>query len=49
MPTDGKEVLLTELETDVLSAFVKRKILSDAQIVAVLKVLINKLEGTHGS
>lgn len=47
MPPHGSEVQLTELETEVLAPFIKRKILSDKQIAVVLWILIDKLEGKN--
>lgn len=45
MPPHGKEVMLTELETLVMSVFVKKEILDDWQIANILKQLADKLEG----
>jgi len=39
----GREVLLTEIETEVLSVFVKRKILGNMAIAGLLDGLIMKL------
>jgi len=44
-PQAGEEVFLTELETKVLSVFVKEKILNDNHISILLLQLIDKLEG----
>jgi hypothetical protein len=45
MPKSGEEIYLTELETEIMSVFVKRKILSDLQIANILTDLANKLGG----
>lgn len=48
MPPNGKEVLISDLEAEVLSVFVKRKILDDTAISALLQALINKLVPKEG-
>ena len=48
MPPFGEEVCLTELEIQILAPFIKKKILNDAEIIKVLKILSDKLEGSHG-
>lgn len=49
MPPTGKEVQLTELEVDIMSAFVKRKMLSDEECGEVLLHLYAKLMGSYAS
>lgn len=44
MPNNGEEVLITELETEILAVFVKRKILDDGEIAFFLEKLANKLD-----
>lgn len=44
-PKSGEEVLLSEIETEILSIFVRRKILDDREISDVLRTLVLKLNG----
>jgi len=48
-PVSGEEIQLTELETEIMSLFVKRKILKDRHIALLLWQLIDKLEGTYSN
>ena len=47
MPLSGEEVYLTDLETEVLAPFIKRKILKDEDIAELLLNLVDKLNGLH--
>jgi len=47
-PQAGHEVYLEEIETEVLSVFIKRKILNDRHIAVVLTQLAEKLEAGKG-
>lgn len=44
MPKDGEEVLITELEAELLSVFVKRRILDDGEVANLLSILAEKLD-----
>ena len=46
-PKSGYEVMLTDIETEVMSIFVKRKVLNDRLIAVLLMQLIHKLEGIY--
>lgn len=47
--TDGDTVYITDIECEILSVFVKRKILTDAKIIGSLEALITKLEISNGT
>ena len=40
------EIYLTELEVEIMSSFVRRKILKDEDVVHDLRILIEKLKST---
>jgi len=49
MPPAGKEICLTELETELMGVFVKRVILTDKDCVDSLLTLVSKLMGNYAN
>ena len=49
MPPHGKEVQLTELETQLMSVFVKHKILGDKEVADTLFTLYTKIMGNYAT
>lgn len=47
MPPHSKEVALTEIEVDLMTAFVKHKVFNDRHCAIVLMQLADKLEGKY--
>lgn len=47
-PRIGKEIYLTEIEVEIMSVFVRHKILDDENVIRTLRILTEKLQQARG-